>query len=72
MDIIIIKNIKKKGDNNFNNFNNNKNYKKIKISKLNKYYGKKNLNLNFFNLLYSFGTIILLLKEKNKLSILLI
>ena len=40
LDIIITKNIKRRGNNNPNNFNNNKDYKKIKISKLNKYYNK--------------------------------
>ena len=40
LDIIIIKNIKERGDNNPNNSNNNKNNKKIKISKSNKYYGE--------------------------------
>ena len=41
LDIIIIKNIREKGDNNPNNSNNNKNYKKIKNFKPNKYYGEQ-------------------------------
>ena len=40
LNIIIIKNIKEKGDDNPNNSNNNKDYKKIKIFILNKYYGE--------------------------------
>ena len=39
LNIIIIKNIKGREDDNFNN-SNNKNHKKIKISKFDKYYGE--------------------------------
>ena len=40
LNIIIIKNVGGRGDDDPNNFNNNKNYKKIKVSKPNKYYGE--------------------------------
>ena len=41
LDIIIIKNIREKGDNNPSNFDDKKDKKKIKVTKPNKYYNER-------------------------------
>ena len=40
LNIIIIKNIRERGDDDFSDSDSDKNHKKIKISKFNKYYGE--------------------------------
>ena len=73
LDIIIIGDMRERKDDNFNNFNNNKDYKRLKFSNLiSIMVNGRSLNFNFFNLLYSFGIILPLLKKENELFILLI